>query len=150
MSGAQIVGLIFAVFVVIGACFLAFMLMRITELLLTLKKTLTTLTEAALPLIDQAEQAARTGNAGMVKVAAITDNIQTVTDNVSAVAATAGAVTGGPLVKAASFSYGVRRMITSRQQPDRAKQVRAELAADRRQKRRARSGSGSGSGSGSD
>ena len=136
MSGAQIVGLIFAVFAVIGACFLALVLMRVTELLLTAKKTLTTLTAAALPLLEQAEQAAKTGNAGMVKVAAITDEVQAVTDNVAAVAATAGAVTGGPLVKTVSFSYGVRRVITSRRSPDRAKQVRKELATERRRLRR--------------
>lgn len=137
MSGAQIVGLIFAVFVVVGALFLALVLMRVTELLLTVKRTLTTITDAALPLIEQAEQAAKTGNAGMVKVAAITENVQELTDNVGAVTAAAGAVAGGPLVKAASFSYGVRRVITSRRQPDRAKQVRRELADERR---RARSG----------
>jgi hypothetical protein len=137
MSGAQIVGLIFAVFVVVGALFLALVLMRVTELLLTVKRTLTTITDAALPLIEQAEQAAKTGNAGMVKVAAITENVQELTDNVGAVTAAAGAVAGGPLVKAASFSYGVRRVITSRRQPDRAKQVKRELAQERR---RARSG----------
>lgn len=135
MSGAQIVGLIFAVFVVVGAFFLALVLMRVTELLLTVKGTLTTITDAALPLIEQAEQAAKTGNAGMVKVAAITENIQDLTDNVGAVTATAGAVAGGPLVKAASFSYGVRRVITSRSQPDRAKQVKRELAEERRRAR---------------
>ena len=135
MSGAQVVGLIFAVFVVIGACFLALALMRATELLLTVKSTLTTITEAALPLLHEAEQAAKTGNAGMVKVAAITDNVQEVTDNVSAVAATASAAASGPLVKTARFTYGVRRVITSRRQPDRAKQVKAELAAERRRAR---------------
>ena len=131
MSGAQIVGLIFAVFVVVGAVFLALVLMRITELLLTMKGTLTTLADAALPLIEQAEQAAKTGNAGMVKVAAISENIQELTDNVGAVTAAASAVAGGPLVKAASFSYSVRRVITSRSQPDRAKQVKHELAEER-------------------
>jgi hypothetical protein len=135
MSGAQIVGLIFAVFVVLGTCFLALVLVRVTELLLTVKNTLTTLTTTALPLLEQAEQAAKTGNAGMVKVAAITENVQTVTDNVSAVSAAAGAVAGGPLVKTASFSYGVRRIITSRRSPDRAKQVKKELAAERRGRR---------------
>jgi hypothetical protein len=135
MSGAQIVGLIFAAFVVVGALFLALVLMRVTELLLTVKNTLTTITDAALPLIEQAEQAAKTGNAGMVKVAAITENVQELTDNVGAVTAVAGAVVGGPLVKAASFSYGVRRVITSRRRPDRAKQLKHELAQERRRAR---------------
>lgn len=135
MSGAQIVGLVFAVFVVVGALFLALVLMRVTELLLTLKRSLTTITDAALPLIEQAEQAAETGNAGMVKVAAITENLQELTENVGAVTAAAGAVAGGPLVKTASFSYGVRRVITSRRQPDRAKQVKRELAEERRRAR---------------
>jgi hypothetical protein len=136
MSGGQVIGLIIAIFVVLGACFLALVLMRVTELLLTLKGTLTSLTNAALPLLEQAEQAAQTGNAGMVKVAAITDNVQVVTDNVSAVAATASAVTGGPLLKTVKFSYGVRRIIASRKNPDRAKQVKTELAAERRERRR--------------
>jgi len=136
MSGSQVVGLIFAVFAVLGTCFLALVLVRVTELLLTLKGTLTTLTEAALPLLEQAEQAAKTGNEGMVKVAAITENVQTVTDNVTALTATAGASTGARVVKTAAFSLGVRRAITSRRTPDLAKQVKAELAADRRKARR--------------
>lgn len=144
MSGAQIVGLVFAVFAVIGACFLALVLMRVTELLLTVRKTLTTVTEAALPLLDQAQQAAMTGNAGMAKVAAITDNVQTVTDNIAAVTATASTATGARLVKTAYFSLGVRRAITSRRHPDRAKLLKAELAAERRA---LRSGSSRGSGS---
>ena len=143
MSGAQVVGLIFAIFVVIGACFLAMVLVRVTELLLTVKGTLITLTAAALPLLEEAEQVAKTGNAGMEKVAAITEDIHTLTDNVSAVTLAAGAVAGGPLVKTASFSLGVRRVIASRRQPDRAKQVKSELAAERRGLRRSsRSGSG--------
>lgn len=148
MSGAQIVGLIFAVFVVIGACFLAFLLVQVTELLLTLKGTLTTLTAAALPLIEEAEQAANTGNASMVKVAAISENIEALTDNVSAVTTVAGAVAGGPLVKAASFSLGVRRIITSRRQPDLAKQVKIELAAERRAQRQSVKSGSAGAGAG--
>lgn len=140
MSGAQVVGLIFAVFVLLGTCFLAMVLVRATELLLTLKGTLTTLTAAALPLLEQAEQAARTGNASMVKVAAITENVQEVTDNVGAVTATASAAAGSPVLKAARFSHGVRRVIASRKSPDLAKEVRAELAADRREQRSRRRG----------
>ena len=136
MSGFQVVGLVFAIFVVLGACFLALVLMRITELLLTVKRTMTTLTTAALPLLEEAEQAARTGDSGMAKVAVIMDNIQKVTDNVSAVAATASSAAGGPLVKTVSFTYGVRQIIASRKTPDRAKEVRAELAAARREQRR--------------
>src|SRR5258708_16651985 len=117
MSGAQVVGLVFAIFAVVGACFLALVLVRVTELLLTVKGTLTTLTTAALPLLEQAEQAAKTGNDGLVKVAAITDNVQTVTDNVSAVAATAGPAPGSPLVKTAPVSYSTPRIITSPRPP---------------------------------
>ena len=138
MSDWQIIGLVFAVFVVIGACFLAFMLMRVTELLLTAKHTLTTLTSAALPLLEQAEQAAQNGNAGMAKVAVITDNLQAVTDNVSALTSAAAASTGDRVVRTASFSLAVRRVMTSRRHADRAKQVRAELAAERRELRRGR------------
>lgn len=145
MTGPQVIGLIIAIAVVLGACFVGLVLLRVTDLLLTLKSMLTTLAEAALPLLEEAEQAAKTGNAGMVKVAAISVNLQAVTDNVNAVAATANAAASGPLMKTAKFSYGVRRVIVSRKTPDRAKQVRAELAAERRERRR---GLGSGSASG--
>jgi hypothetical protein len=138
MSGIQVVGLIIAVFLVLGACVMALVLMRVTELLLTLKGTLTALTTATLPLLEEAEQAATTGNASMAKVAAITENLQAVTDNVGAVTATASAAAGSPVIKTASFSYGVRRVIASRTSPDRAKQVRTELAADRREQREQR------------
>jgi hypothetical protein len=74
----------------------------------------------------------------MAKVAAITENLQAVTDNVGAVTATASAAAGSPVIKTASFSYGVRRVIASRTSPDRAKQVRTELAADRREQREQR------------
>jgi hypothetical protein len=155
MSASQAVGLVFAIFAVVGVCFLALVLVRVTELLLTVKGTLTAITAAALPLLEQAEQAAKTGNEGMVKVAAITDNIQAVTDNVSAVTATAGAAAGSPIIKTAKFSYGVRRIITSRRSPDRAKQVKTDLAAERRGLKRgaragAATGTGSGTGSGAD
>ncbi|MEY9887030.1 hypothetical protein ABIA35_006694 [Catenulispora sp. MAP12-49] len=136
MTGIQVVGLIFAVFVVVGACFLGFMLMHVTELLLTVKGTLSTITAATVPLLEEAEQAAKTGNAGMAKVAAISENIQALTDNVSAVTATATSAAGGPLVKTTNYSLAVRRVITSRRHTDRAKQVRAELAAERRELRR--------------
>jgi hypothetical protein len=136
MSGAQVVGLVFAIFAVVGACFTAFLLMRVTELLLTVKRTMTTVTGAALPLLEQAEAAAKTGDAGMAKVAAITEEVQAITDNVNALAGTASAAVGGRVVRVASFSLGVRKVITSRRHPDRAKQVKAELAADRRARRK--------------
>lgn len=144
MTSPQVIGLIFAIAVVLGACFVGLLLLRVTDLLLTLRAMVATLTDAALPLLEEADQTAKTGNANMVKVAAISENVQALTDNVNAVAATASAAAGGPLVKTAMFSYGVRRVIASRKTPDRAKQVRAELAAARRERRR---GSGSGSAS---
>ena len=55
--------------------------------------------------------------------------------NVSGLVGTATSAIGGPLVKVASFSYGVRAAITTRKNEDVAKRVKAELKADRRARR---------------
>jgi predicted PurR-regulated permease PerM len=135
VTGGQIVGLIFAVFFAVGTCFFAFVLVRLAEVLKETTRLVAGITQETVPLLEQITETVRTGNGELEKVAAITDNVSTMSSNITGLVSTATSAVGGPLVKVASFSYGVRAAITSRKNEDIAKRVKAELKADRRARR---------------
>lgn len=135
MSAGAIVGLIFAIFFAIGVLFFAFVLVRVAEVLKETTKLVAGITQETVPLLNEITDTVKNGNAQLVKVDAITDNVETMSKNVSGLVSTATSAIGGPLVKVASFSYGVRAAITTRKNEDVAKRVKAELKADRRARR---------------
>ena len=135
MSGGAIVGLIFAIFFAVGVCFFAFVLVRLAEVLKETTKLVAGITKETVPLLSEITDTVKNGNSQLVKVDGMTTNLETITANVTGLVSTATSAIGGPLVKVASFSYGVRAAITSRRNEDVAKRVRAELKADRRARR---------------
>ena len=135
MSGGAIVGLIFAIFFAVGVCFFAFVLVRLGEVLKETSKLVSSITQETVPLLSEITDTVKNGNSQLVKVDSITDNVETMSKNITGLVTTATSVLGGPLVKAASFSYGVRAAITSRRNEDVAKRVKAELKADRKARR---------------
>jgi uncharacterized protein YoxC len=135
VSAGAIVGLIFAIFFAIGVLFFAFVLVRVAEVLKETTKLVAGITQETVPLLNEITDTVKNGNAQLVKVDAITDNVETMSKNVSGLVSTATSAIGGPLVKVASFSYGVRAAITSRKNEDVAKRVKAELKADRKARR---------------
>ncbi|GAB3442433.1 DUF948 domain-containing protein [Actinophytocola sediminis] len=66
------------------------------------------------PLFDEANTALTHVNAQLERVDGITANTQAVTGNVSALTSVFTATLGGPLVKAAAFSYGVNKALKAR------------------------------------
>jgi predicted PurR-regulated permease PerM len=135
VSGGEIVGLIFAIFFALGVCFFAFVLVRLAEVLKETTKLVAGITQETVPLLSEITDTVKNGNEQLVKVDGMTTNLQTMSNNVTSLVSTATSVVGGPLVKAASFSYGVRAAITSRRNEDVAKRVKAELKADRKARR---------------
>jgi predicted PurR-regulated permease PerM len=135
VSAGAIVGLIFAIFFALGVCFFAFVLVRLAEVLKETTKLVAGITQETVPLLNEITDTVKNGNSQLVKVDAITDNVETMSKNISGLVGTATSVVGGPLVKVASFSYGVRAAITTRKNEDVAKRVKAELKADRRARR---------------
>jgi predicted PurR-regulated permease PerM len=135
VSAGASVGLIFAIFFAIGVLFFAFVLVRVAEVLKETTKLVAGITQETVPLLNEITDTVKNGNAQLVKVDAITDNVETMSKNVSGLVSTATSAIGGPLVKVASFSYGVRAAITSRKNEDVAKRVKAELKADRKARR---------------
>ena len=67
-------------------------------------------------------------NAQLVRVDAITSNVAAATTNVSAMTALLAATVGGPVVKVAAFSYGVRSALADRP----GSRTRAKVAAQTR------------------
>jgi len=74
--------------------------------------------------------------AQLAKVDTITDNATTVTTNAAALMSLFSATAGGPLVKAAAFSYGVRRALGDQQRKDVSRRVKEEMKAERKARKR--------------
>lgn len=135
MSAGAVVGLIFAVFFALGVIFLCFVLLRVAQVLRETSKLVAGVTEQTIPLLGEVTTTVVTTNAQLAKVDTITDNVSTISTNASALASTFSATVGGPMIKAAAFSYGVRTAIANRRHAEVDKRVRAELKAARRAKR---------------
>jgi hypothetical protein len=59
-----------------------------------------------------------------------------VTTNAAALMSLFSATAGGPLVKAAAFTYGVRRALGDQQRKDVARRVKDEMKAERKARKR--------------
>lgn len=76
-------------------------------------------------------------NAQLARVDTITAHAQTVSANVANVATVVAAAAANPLVKVASFGYGLRKAAAARRHADTEREVRAEVVGRRRAGRRA-------------
>lgn len=117
MSGAEVAGLLVAVFWAILVSFLAVALARLAQTLKRTTELVTAVTDQAVPLLGEATAAVRSAHVQLDRVDTITADVQEVTANASALSSTVASTFGGPLVKVAAFGYGVRRAV-GRQGPD--------------------------------
>jgi uncharacterized protein YoxC len=75
-------------------------------------------------------------NLQLARIDTITRHAQQVSANVANLATVATSAVGNPLVKAASFGYGMRRAAAKRREAEEEAQVRASLKAQRRAARK--------------
>jgi uncharacterized protein YoxC len=68
--------------------------------------------------VDETNMLLHSTNEQLQRVDAITSNAQTVTGNAAAMSSLFSATLGGPLVKTAAFTYGVRRALKDRRERD--------------------------------
>jgi len=94
------------------------------------------ITDKTVPLLGEVTTSVTHVNQELVRVDAITANVQSMTGNVSALTSLFAATLGSPVIKVAAFSYGVRRAAQKRQTDEVNKRVRAELKAERKAARR--------------
>ena len=132
VSAGAVVGLVFAIFFGIGVVFLCFVLIRLAQVLKETTKLVSGITDQTVPLLGEITTTVVTTNQQLVKVDGITDNVATLSGNASALASTFSATVGGPMIKAAAFSYGVRTALANRRKAEVEKRVRSEMKAERR------------------
>jgi len=135
VSAGAVVGLVFAIFFAIGVIFLCFVLLRLAEVLKEATKLVAGIADQTVPLLGEVTTTVVTTNAQLARVDTITENVANLSGNASALASTFSATLGGPMIKAAAFSYGVRSALANRRKADVEKRVRAELKASRKAKK---------------
>ncbi|WP_067488649.1 DUF948 domain-containing protein [Actinomadura hibisca] len=114
LTGGQLAGLIVAVFWAVLVSFLAYTLLKLARLLGEAAEMVRDVGEQAGPLLKDMTRTVRRADEQLGRTDVITKQVGAVTQNVSAVTTVMTSVVGGPLVKAAAFSYGVRKALGNR------------------------------------
>ena len=139
MSAGEIAGLIAAVAFVLLVGVLAVPLIKLGGVLDETRSMIKGVSDETVPLLNEVTTTVSTTNAQLVRVDAITSNIQHVTTNVSAMTALFAATLGSPVIKIAAFTYGVRKALAGRNRSRVEKQVHDQIKAERRARRSAAS-----------
>lgn len=76
--------------------------------------------DQSVPLLGEVTNTVSATNEQLARLDTVTTNVATMSTNVNALTSLFAAVLGGPLVKAAAFSYGVRTAVGARRRRRRA------------------------------
>src|SRR3954464_11360231 len=132
MSGGAVAALIAAGAFVVLVLLLAVPLLKLgrtlDEATLAVRKT----HDGVGPLLTQAQQTMDSVNAQLVQVESIATNVNSMTTNVAAMTAVVGSTLGSPMIKAAAFTYGVRKTVADRRDAELVKAARRKRRTDRR------------------
>ena len=116
MSGGDIAGLIAAGVFAVLVGLLAIPIIKLGRVFDETSATIRTVNDSVGPMLDEATTTISQTNQQLARVDAITSNVEEVTGNVSALVALFAATVGGPLIKVAGFSAGVRAAIVGLRQ----------------------------------
>ncbi|MFW0108758.1 DUF948 domain-containing protein [Rothia sp. P7181] len=116
MSGGDIAGLIAAAVFAILVALLALPIIKLGKVFDELVVTIRSLNGETTPLIREVTKTVTTTNTQLEKVDDITNNVSDASANVSALSSLVTSTVGQPLIKVASFSYGVRKAMRSDKQ----------------------------------
>ncbi|MDR1188337.1 MAG: DUF948 domain-containing protein [Bifidobacteriaceae bacterium] len=114
MTLGEVAGLIAAIAFVALVAILAVPVLRLGKVFQEATKSVKDLTEHTLPILDEAATTVAGANTQVEKVDTITTAAADVSQNVSALTALFSATLGGPLIKLAAFTYGVRTTFSKR------------------------------------
>ncbi|MCW2598529.1 MAG: hypothetical protein JWM02_358 [Frankiales bacterium] len=137
VSVGDVVGLVFAVFFAILVLAFCFLLIRLTRVIDELRRLVEGVTDKSVPLLGEVTGTVTHVNQELVRVDAITANVQSISGNLSALTSLFAATLGSPLVKVAAFSFGVRRAASKRHAHDVEKRVKAEVKAEKKAEKKA-------------
>lgn len=109
----DIASLIAALAFVALVVFIAVPLIKLGKVFDAATRSIEEVTEHTLPILDESADAVTAANQQLAKVDTVTTSAAEVSQNISALTGLYSAVLGGPLIKVASFSYGVRKAFGS-------------------------------------
>jgi uncharacterized protein YoxC len=132
LSGGAIAALIAAGAFVLLVLLVAIPLLKLgrtlDEATLAIRKT----HEGLGPLLTDAKSTLGQVNAELAEVESISKNVNSMTTNVAALTSVVSSTLGSPLIKAAAFSYGVRKTVQDRRDAEAVQTARRKHRADRR------------------
>jgi uncharacterized protein YoxC len=147
MSGGAIAGLIAAGAFAVLVLFSCYVLLKVgkifDELAARVRQTGAVIDEGTARVrqagttVDEINAALNHVNVELTKVDTITDHVTSVSSNVSALTGLFAATLGGPVVKVAAFTYGVRRAAAKRARSDVEGRVRREIKNEKSARRTA-------------
>lgn len=114
MTGSDIAGLIAAGVFAILVALLAVPVIKLGKVFDELRLAVRELSDGTSPLLEEVTTTVASTNAQLQKVDGITNNVSDASANVTALSSLAATVLGGPLIKAAAFTHGVRSALNAR------------------------------------
>ena len=134
MSGGEIAALVIAGAVAVLLLALTYIVLKLARTVEETQRLVAGITDKTVPLLGEVTTSVTHVNQELVRVDAITANVQSISGNVSALTSLFAATLGSPVIKVAAFSYGVRRAAGKRHSDEVTKRVRAELKAERKRR----------------
>ena len=132
MSGGEIAALIAAIAFVLLVLLLAVPLLKLgrtlDEATLAVRKT----HDGVGPLLAEAQQTMQSVNQQLVQLEGIATNVNSMTTNVAAMTNVVSSTLGSPMIKAAAFTYGVRKTVSDRRDADAVRSARRKRRTSRR------------------
>lgn len=132
MSGAAIAALIAAGAFVLLVLLLAIPLLKLGRTLDEATMAVRKMHEGAAPIMTEAQDTVAQLNAQLVHVEGIAKNVNSMTTNTAAMTSVVSATLGSPMIKAAAFTYGVRKTVANRRDADAVRDARRKHRANRR------------------
>ena len=111
LTGGEVAALVAAVVWAVLATFMCVALVKLIKLINETTKVVSELGDRTPPLLDDVASTVERTNTSLERVEEITANVQASSEDVSTMTALTRSVFTGPLVKVASLSYGVRRVL---------------------------------------
>lgn len=109
MSGADIAGIVAAIVFAILVALLAKPILKLSQVFDELIITIRSLNAETKPLINEVTKTVMSTNSQLEKVDDITSNVSDASANVSALSSLVSSTVGQPIIKVASFSYGLKK-----------------------------------------
>ncbi len=132
ISIGQLAALIAAIGFALLMLALCYVVLKLARTVDETSKLVAGISDKTMPLLGEVTQSVTHVNQELVRVDAITANVQSMSGNVSALTSLFAATLGSPIIKVAAFSYGVRSAATRRNEDAMRKRVKAELKGGRR------------------